>query len=184
MKDGSKKKTGKTDPKTQPIDPLFEDLTPGPEETKDEAIIRLAKEGKKYREISKELGVGQARIAKTLAEAGLLGEQRRREEVKKTLPLFDLDFIDNLIEIPFDYFAKRYGEFWKLSPDEKKKLGSLSNKVASKWIPLWIERFADELALALTFGMIVYPRYQLTKNMIEIARQETQKPKTDSQPTA
>lgn len=162
----------------------FEDLTPGPEETKDEAIIRMAKDGKKYREISKELKVGQARIAEVLAEAGLLGEQRRREEVKKSVPLFDDEFIGSLIEIPFDYFSKRYGEFWKLSIDEKKKLAQVFNKVASKWLPLWLERYADEFTLAFTLFAVTYPRYLQTKEIVEKANREPKTKETEAQPTA
>ena len=160
----------------------FKDLSPGPDE-KDEAIIKLRKEGKGYREISETLGVGQGRIAAVLKEAGLLGEQRRREEVKKTSLLFDDEIIDSFIEIPFDFLAKRYGDFWKLSPDEKKKLSNLTSKVASKWLPLWLERYADEAALAFTFAVIVYPRYLQTKEMIEKAN-EPKKPNPEIQPTA
>jgi len=159
----------------------FKDLTPPAEESKDQAIIRLRKEGKSYREIKKELGVGQARIAEVLQGAGLLGEQRRREEAKKAMVLFDEEILVTLIEIPFDYFAKRYGEFWKLSQDEKKKLSTLSNRVASKWLPLWLERFGDEIALGLTFSMIVYPRYIQTKEMIESEKKSQKKMSSLSQ---
>jgi len=185
MTPGSKKKEAerlpKKDPKTKgQIDPLFEGLAPPPEEAKDEAIARLAREGKKYREIVKELGVSQSRIAEVLAKEGLLGEQRRRKEVKESLVLFDEQFLGSIIELPFDFFAKRYGEFWKLSLDEKEKLTALSNKLASKYIPLWIERFADEIAFLSTIGILIYPRYLMTKEMIEKAKM----PKAETQPTA
>jgi len=185
---GSKKdpkKPIKRDPQKQDqIDPMFEDLTPAPEETKDEAIIRLAKEGKKYREISKETGAGSARIAEVLAREGLLGEQRKREEIKTASVLFDAEFLSSIIELPFDYFAKRYGEFWKLSSDEKGKLTTLSNRLASKYIPLWVERFADEIAFLSTMGIIIYPRYLMTKEMIEKAQKETSEIKPEIQPIA
>jgi len=168
MKDGSREKK---------IAPEFADLAPPPEETPYEKIVALYKEGKKYREIEKELGVSQGTIAKALSEAGLLGRQRRREEAKKIIPLFDEEIIKALITVPFDYFAKRYGEFWKLSKDEEAKLSSLSGRVASKWIPIWMERFADEIALALTFGMIVYPRYLQTKAMVEESKTGKIEPK-------
>jgi len=173
MKDGSKEKV---------IAPEFTDLAPGPEEAPYEKIVALLKEGKKYREIQKELGVSSQTIAQAAAEAGLLGRQKRREEAKKIIPLFDEEIVKALITVPFDYFAKRYGEFWKLSKDEEAKLSSLSGRVASKWIPVWMERFADEIALALTFGMIVYPRYLQTKAMVEESR--APKPeKTELQPS-
>lgn len=175
IKGGSKEKT---------IAPEFTDLAPGPEETPYEKIVTLFKEGKKYREIEKELGVSQGTIAKALNEAGLLGRQRRREEAKKLIPLFDEEIVKTLVTIPFDYFAKRYGEFWKLSKDEEAKLTSLSSRVASKWIPVWIERFADEIGLSLTFAMIVYPRYLQTKAMIEQSKSQSEQPKVESQPTA
>lgn len=153
--------------KAEEIAPEFEDLIPSPEESKDEAIIRLRKEGRGYRDIQRELGVGQGRIAEVLKKAGLLGEQRRREEAKKATLLFDEELIGSFIELPFDYFAKRYGDFWKLSSDEKKKLTILTNKVSSKYLPLWLERFADEVALIATFSMVVYPRWLQTKKTIE-----------------
>ncbi len=169
MKDGSKEKK---------IAPEFDDLAPSPEETPYEKIVILYKEGKKYREIQKELGVSQGTIAKALGEAGLLGRQRRTEEVKKLIPLFDEEIVKTLLTVPFDYFAERYGEFWKLSRDEEAKLTSLSSRVASKWIPVWVEKFADEIALALTFGMVVYPRYLQTKKIVEGSKQKPEK--TDS----
>ncbi len=174
MKDGSKEKK---------IDPAFEDLTPPPEETPYEKIVSLYKEGKKYREIQKELGVSQATIAKALGEANLLGRQRRTEEAKKLIPLFDEEIVKSLITAPFDYFAKRYGEFWKLSRDEEAKLTSLTSRVASKWIPVWIERFADEIAFAMTFGMVIYPRYLQTKEMIEKSKNQSEQPKVEPQPS-
>jgi hypothetical protein len=179
MTTGSKKSESK-------IADEFKDLAPspeGPEDETDRAIIRMTKEGKKYREIQKELGVGQARIAMVLKNAGVSREQRRREEVKKTMLLFDDELTGSFIEIPFDYFAKRYGDFWRLSPEEKKKLSSLTNKVASKWLPLWLERYGDEVALAFTFGMMVYPRYLQTKELVEKAKLETEKPKIEPLPT-
>lgn len=188
MKTGSKreaKRAVKTDSENQgQIDPLFKDLAPEAGETKDQAIIRLAKEGKKYREIQKELGVGTARIAEVLASADLLGEQRKREEVKKATLLFDPEFIGSIIELPFDYLAKRFGEFWKLSTDEKSKLTVLSNKLSSKYIPLWVERFADEIAFLSTLGIIIYPRYLMTKEIIEKAKLEPPVLKPEKQPTA
>ena len=164
----------------------FADLAPpSPSiDAKDEAIIKLKKAGKTYRAIQKELGVSNQRIAEALQRAGLSGEQRRREDAKKVMLLFDEDLTGSFIEIPFDYFAKRYGEFWRLSPEEKKKLSSLTNKVASKWLPLWLEQFADEVALALTFGMMVYPRYLQTKELVERANAEAQRSKAEPQPAA
>ena len=187
MTPGSKKNDSapsfKKDPKTKgSVDPLFDGLAPPPDEAKDEAIARLSREGKKYREIVKELGVSQSRIAEVLAKEGLLGEQRRRKEVKETLVLFDDQFLASIIELPFDFFAKRYGEFWRLSPDERKKLTDLSNKLASKYIPLWVERFADEIAFASTFAIIVYPRYLMTKELAEKTIEETPKLKAEPLP--
>jgi len=183
---GSKKNPGpspKRDPRVKGgIDPLFEGLAPPAEEAKDEAIARLSREGKKYREIVKELGVSQSRIAEVLAKEGLLGEQRRRKEVKESLVLFDDQFLASIIELPFDFFAKRYGDFWKLSPDERKKLTDLSNKLASKYIPLWVERFADEIAFASTFAIIVYPRYLMTKELVDKVPKESQELKVESPP--
>ena len=163
----------------------FEDLVPPPLsiDGKDEAIIKLRKERKGYREISKKLGVSHNRIADTLKEAGLFGIGTKRQEEQKKLLLFDEELIGSFLELPFDYFARRYGDFWKLLPDEKKKLTALSNKVASKWLPLWLERFADEAALGLTFGMIVYPRYLQTKELIEKGKIEAAKLKIEPQPT-
>lgn len=180
MTPGSKKPESK-------IADEFRDLAPppeGPENETDQKILQMAKDGKKYREIVKELHVSQQRIATVLKEAGFLREQRKREDIKKTMLLFDDELTGSFIEIPFDYFAKRYGEFWRLAPEEKKKLSTLANKVASKWLPLWLERFADEVALALTFGMMVYPRYLQTKELVERANAEAQRSKAEPQPAA
>ena len=175
MKNGSEKE----DPGK--IAKEFADLAPpSPSiDGKDEAIIKLRKERKGYREISKKLGVSHRRIADTLKEAGLFGIGTKREEEQKKLLLFDDELTGSFIEIPFDYFAKRYGEFWRLSAEEKKKLSSLTNKVASKWLPLWLERYGDEVALGLTFGMMVYPRYLQTKELVEKAKLEAEKPRIE-----
>ena len=173
MKDGSKEKK---------IAPEFADLAPPPEETPYQKIVDLFKEGKKYREIQKELGVSSQTIALALSEAGLLGRQRRKEEAKKLIPLFDEEIVKTLVTVPFDYFAKRYGEFWKLSKDEEAKLTSLSSRVASKWVPIWVERFADEIGLGLTFAMIVYPRYLQTKTMIEETKSNIKKSESVKSP--
>lgn len=181
MKDGSKKDSAEIS--TEKKDHLFDDLAPPEIDPKDAAILKMLQDGKKYREITKELRVGAARIAQVAAAHGELGEQRKREEVKKSLLLFDDEFMGAIIEQPFDFLAKRYGEQWKLSVEEKKKLGVLCNKVSSKYLPLWIERFADEIALLLTMGTIVYPRYLMTKAMLE-KPEEVKDSKLDIQPTA
>jgi hypothetical protein len=178
MKAGSKKDPTRSPEEAPAVDPLFKDLAPPETDPKDESIIILRKEGKSYRQIQKELGVGQGRIAEVLAGAGLIGEQRRREEVKSTMLLFDDEFIGSIIELPFDYLAKRQGEHWKLSPEEKKKLAVLSNKISSKYLPLWLERYADEVSLILTVGTIVYPRYLMTQELLQRAREP--QPKVES----
>lgn len=186
MKDGSKKEKSIDSPPIggeKKSDHLFDDLVPPEIDPKDAAILKMLQDGKKYREIQKELKVSQGRIAKVASENQLLGEQRRREEVKKSLLLFDDEFMGAIIEQPFDFLAKRYGEQWKLSIEEKKKLGVLCNKVSSKYLPLWIERFADEIALLLTMGTIVYPRYLMTKAMLE-KPEEVKDSKLDIQPSA
>lgn len=161
------------------MDSLFEDLIPEHEETIEESIVKLRKEGKTYRQIGTKLQVSQSKIAEVLTDAGLLGVQvskAERERMLKIAPLFDEQIINTFIEFPFDYLAKRYGDFWKLSSDEKKKLTDLSNKVASKYLPLWLEQYADEIGLVVTFGIVIYPRYLMTKELVEKAKEKSPTP--------
>lgn len=167
---------------TEKIAPEFADIAPPDADPKKEAIIKMRQEGKSYRTIKKELKVSQATIADTLAEAGLLGVSSRKEESRPTL-LFESEDLKQIIAFPFNFFAERYGDFWKLSPEQENHLTGLTNKVASKYLPLWLEKYADEFALTMTLGMLIYPRWVKTKDLIKKQKEEPIPETKPSQPS-
>jgi hypothetical protein len=101
-------------------------------------------------------------------------KERKKRESKKLTPvlLFDEETILSLIRFPFDYGARRYGDFWRLQPEEEKALSLLVNKVSSKWIPEWLEKFSDELALTILMFQVLYPRYMTTRDVLAIKKRK------------
>ena len=98
-------------------------------------------------------------------------KKRRRKKVTTTStpPSFEIDktLLKPFINFPFDYFAKRYGNHWSLTKEEEETLIDLTAKVTSKWLPTWLEKFADEIALAFYVFIIVLPRVEQTKKLKE-----------------
>jgi len=96
-------------------------------------------------------------------------KKRRRKKVTTSSapPPFSIDksLLKPFVNFPFDYLAKRYGTHWTLTKEEEETLIELSAKVTSKWLPTWLEKFADEIALAFYVFIIVFPRIEQTKEL-------------------
>lgn len=63
-----------------------------------------------------------------------------------------------ILSMPFDFIAARKGEHWKLSPEELAAVAPLAAKVANKYAPAILARWADEIALVSVFGIILIKR--------------------------
>ena len=95
-------------------------------------------------------------------------KKRRRKKVTTSAPppfSIDKSLLKPFINFPFDYLAKRYGAHWTLTKEEEETLIELSAKVTSKWLPTWLEKFTDEIALAFYVFIIVFPRIEQTKEL-------------------
>jgi len=71
------------------------------------------------------------------------------------------EVLANGVEIIFDIIAKRKGEHWKLDKREKDQIGVYATKVISKWSPLWLAKYGDEISLATVLGMAICTRMLL-----------------------
>ena len=97
-------------------------------------------------------------------------KRKGRKKVSTPLPppiMIDKSLLKPFINFPFDYLAKRAGAHWTLVKEEEETLIELSTKVVSKRLPTWLEKFADEIALALYALIIVLPRIEQTKKLKE-----------------
>lgn len=66
--------------------------------------------------------------------------------------------VEELLAWPFDIVAARRGEFWKLSPDEKKRLALALAVVMEKWLPDFMLKYEEEIVLAVLLSGVVIGR--------------------------
>ena len=87
--------------------------------------------------------------------------------------LLDEATMKMFLAVPFDFIAARKGEHWKLSPEESAALVPLACKVANKYAPAMLARWADELALAAIAGMILLKRVNHDAEKAKAEKKET-----------
>lgn len=63
-----------------------------------------------------------------------------------------VDTIQPLVEWPFDTLAERRGSFWKLSPKESGQLSLCLGVIFAKWLPYWLVKWEEEIALGIILG--------------------------------
>jgi hypothetical protein len=120
---------------------------------------------------------GTAPVKKKIGRPSNAERVARGETVKKKTDEPKPDFIpiETMVEIvalPFDIYAARKGEHWKLTEPEKKQIGALTAKVLNKHVPGWLEQYGDEIALATVLGMAL-----VTRIMVDIANaRQAEKP--------
>ena len=69
--------------------------------------------------------------------------------------------VELLLSMPFDFIAARNGDHWKLTPAEKAALVPVATRVANKYSPALLAKWADEAALATVLVVILYKRLQV-----------------------
>lgn len=75
--------------------------------------------------------------------------------------ILDPATIELLLSMPFDFIAARNGDHWKLTPAEKAALVPVATRVANKYSPALLAKWADEAALATVLIVILYQRVQV-----------------------
>ena len=65
-----------------------------------------------------------------------------------------------LCDAVFGVVAARFGDHWRLAPQEAEALGGALDAVLAKYMPADGGQYGPEAALAITTAMIVLPRLQ------------------------
>lgn len=95
-------------------------------------------------------------------------EKGTEETVKANIPA---DTYTNLVAFPFDLIANQSKKpYWKLTAKEKETLAPLLKVVGDKWLTVWFDKYPEEGALAIAFGMVLMGKFAL-----EIAERKAQK---------
>lgn len=74
--------------------------------------------------------------------------------------LLDPATVELLLGMPFDFIAARNGPHWKLSPEERAALVPVATRVANKYSPALLARWADEVALGAVLLVVLFKRVQ------------------------
>lgn len=93
---------------------------------------------------------------------------RKERTVKKPepTPLFDSAMLLPFVRFVPNRLAAHYqNERFSLTKEEETALVDGLNKVTSKWLPSWFDKFSDEVALLTYIALIAYPRYELAKSL-------------------
>ena len=74
----------------------------------------------------------------------------------------------------FGAIATRAGKHWELSDKEAKKLGSTTEAVIEKWLPI-VALYGAELALGMALFAVLMPRIQYQRLLSGVAAQVAQR---------
>ena len=108
--------------------------------------------------------------------------KKKRGRKKKTETLQ----IGQTLLIPINYLLNHFAEIYneesfRLNEQESEEFGNAIDKVASKYLPLWIDKYSDELGLAFITFTIFYPRYNLYRNIKKKKLNLSEKEKSDNE---
>jgi hypothetical protein len=78
-----------------------------------------------------------------------------------TIDAISPELVEQLLSFGFDYIAERRGEHWKLTEQENKQISLLSSRVANKYLPEWLAKFGDEIALSTLLGFCLLSRLRI-----------------------
>lgn len=95
-------------------------------------------------------------------------EKGTGEKVQADIPA---DTYASLVAFPFDLIATQSKkEYWKLTAKEKETLAPLLKAVGDKWMTEWFDKYPNEGALAIAFGMVLMGKFA-----IEISQRKSEK---------
>lgn len=89
---------------------------------------------------------------------------KSKDEILSETPAFELSptlisAVGSIFSFPFDIIASRTKEDkWRLTPEEKNQAGELTSKVVFKYLPVILEKYIDEITLALFILTIISER--------------------------
>lgn len=102
------------------------------------------------------------------------------EKIKEGVTKADIpaDTYTSLVSLPFDLVASTTKKpHWKLTSKEKESLAPLLKVVGDKWVSKWFEKYPEEGALAIAFGMVIMGKFAL-----EIAYRKEHKKEKEQYP--
>lgn len=67
-------------------------------------------------------------------------------------------FVEELISWPFDIVASKRGPFWTLQKPERERLAFCIAVVMEKWLPDFMLKYGEEIALGAVFAGVVIGR--------------------------
>jgi hypothetical protein len=79
--------------------------------------------------------------------------------------ILDSATVELLLSMPFDFIAARNGAHWKLTPAERAALVPVATRVANKYSPALLAKWADEAALATVLIVILFQRVQVDNEL-------------------
>jgi hypothetical protein len=139
-------------------------VPPTEDPLKTEAEPQPKKKGRRSRA---EIRAQQARDeeAERVREAAELArlKKEREEQAAELAPV-----LAEIVAWPFDVVANRRGEYWRLEDDEKTKLALALSRVSCKYVPTFLARFEEEVALVIAAFTVVSVRVR--KDIAENAR--------------
>lgn len=92
------------------------------------------------------------------------GRKKSLKVTEEKLSFFDEKALGYLINFPFDYLARiKENPSLKLNEEEKTTLTTLANKVITKRMPEFLQKFSDEIALGIAMTSIIIPRIILIR---------------------
>ena len=98
-------------------------------------------------------------------------ERKEKDTEEKTQADIPADTYANIVGFPFDLIAAQSKkEYWKLTAKEKETLAPLLKAVGDKWLTEWFDKYPNEGALAIAFGMVLMGKFAL-----EVAERKKEK---------
>lgn len=106
---------------------------------------------------------------KTKAEREQEERKRDKADLEVTAKMWAGD-IQDVVGLPFEAIAARRGAHWKLTDEEKARFALALSRVGAKHFPALLDRFGEELSLAICFGALLYGRIKADAAIIARAK--------------
>jgi len=90
--------------------------------------------------------------------------QKRKGEIQSRAKA-SAPFVAELVAWPFDIVAARRGPFWKLGDDEKQRLAYCIAMVMEKWLPDFMLKYEEEIALGAVLTGVVIGRVRVDRRV-------------------
>lgn len=72
-----------------------------------------------------------------------------------------------MLQEPFAVVAEKRGDHWLLTDEQAKRLCMATARVVAKYLPEdWLDRFGEEIGLALVIGITFWPKVKKERQLI------------------